>query len=171
MKENTKQRAEGLDALSGEADFDAIVLEHEVKLALNAEEDGIDRPQFFVAVAGTGWEEDVYGAICTEHITEKTLLDSGRLRESSSVIGSAFISHLCVHERRRRQGVATALVNEATAGSECFLFVDKRNKAALALYQALGFEVISNKVEDEGIQWLRSHVGSFDKLLLSRKRC
>lgn len=57
--------------------------------------------------------------------------------------GCGFLSYICVDERAKGQGIATALINQFIceySPSSLSLDVDEDNEAARALYKKLGFE-------------------------------
>ncbi|KAG8367151.1 hypothetical protein BUALT_Bualt16G0042800 [Buddleja alternifolia] len=67
-------------------------------------------------------------------------------KKSSSRYG--YISNVCVAKSARRQGIATNLLQYAIMSAKpqgvehVFVHVDRNNKAAQALYQKMGFEVV-----------------------------
>lgn len=103
------------------------------------------------------WSENaLYSELSNENALFLTAKENGEplgYIGSHLVVGECYVTNIAVFERHRRRGVAKALINRL-----CFLLkeentrfltleVRRSNKAAVALYEKMGF-VLSGEIKD-----------------------
>jgi len=148
-----------------EPSFDDFLMQAEVRAVRDAvaasvvdmvaESPTTGGPCFWVAHDnddGNGDSDGAFlGAVCCEIIEEADRESSeegaGRDDWVNCFHGFSYISHLSVHEEARRRGVGRRLIEVALDGQHrgSCLFVDERNRNAVAFYEAVGFQ----KFEDQ----------------------
>ncbi len=95
-----------------------------------------------------GWSEEEFKSMLDVPGTFAVNADGKGFILCRTVLDETEILTLCVLPDYRRQGVASFLLAEAfrrAVGTRFFLEVNENNRAALALYSKMGFEVVGKR--------------------------